>query len=118
MGICMKEFIRVMKALGDPNRVKIIKMLGKKNLCVCEITAVLGLAQSTVSKHLRILEDAGLVANEKDGPWINYRLPDETESPYSRAMLDHLQDWLEDNRHVQEALLKAKTVDRGRICAA
>jgi ArsR family transcriptional regulator len=57
----MKAFIRVMKALSDPNRVKIMKMLEAKELCVCEITAILGLAQSTVSKHLKILEDADLV---------------------------------------------------------
>jgi ArsR family transcriptional regulator len=47
-----------MKALSDPNRVKIIKMLQQKVLCVCEMRAALNIAQPTVSKHLKLLEDA------------------------------------------------------------
>ena len=57
----MREFIKIMKALSDPNRVKMIKLLQRRVLCVCEIKEALGLAQSTASKHLRILEDAGLI---------------------------------------------------------
>ncbi len=57
----MKKFIKVMKALSDPNRVKIVKMLRHKVMCVCEMQAVLGIAQPTVSKHLKALEEAGLI---------------------------------------------------------
>ena len=63
----MKEFIKVMKALSDPSRVKIIKMLQQRMLCVCEIQAALGLAQSTTSKHLKLLENAGRVLSSRDG---------------------------------------------------
>ncbi len=52
----MKDFIRVMKALSDPNRVRIVKLLQLKELCVCEFQELLGLAQSTVSKHLKVLK--------------------------------------------------------------
>ena len=51
----MKDFIKVMKALSDPNRVKIVKMLQRKTMCVCEIQAALQIAQPSVSKHLKIL---------------------------------------------------------------
>jgi ArsR family transcriptional regulator len=61
----VKEFIKVMKALSDPNRVKLLKMLQKRMMCVCEIQAALGIAQPTVSKHLKLLEDAGLVIGRK-----------------------------------------------------
>jgi ArsR family transcriptional regulator len=57
-GDAMREFIKVMKALSDPNRVKMIKMLQRRVMCVCELQGALGLAQSTVSKHLKILEEA------------------------------------------------------------
>ena len=57
----MREFIKVMKALSDPNRVKMVKLLQRRVLCVCEIQEALGLAQSTASKHLKILEEAGLI---------------------------------------------------------
>ena len=49
----MKTFIRVMKALSDPNRVRVVKLLQNGELCVCEIKEILGLAQSTVSKHMK-----------------------------------------------------------------
>ena len=64
----MKEFIKVMKAMSDPNRVKLLKMLQKREMCVCEIQAALKIAQPTVSKHLKVLEGAGLVERQKDRP--------------------------------------------------
>ena len=114
----MKDFIRVMKALSDPNRVKIIKMLGQKELCVCEITAILGLAQPTVSKHLKVLEDAGLVESRKEGLWVNYRLEEKHESPYGAAMLQHMAQWLSQDRAIQKALAKVEKVNRDKICAS
>ena len=65
---------KVLKALGDKSRLRIINILGEKSLCVCEITEILKLAQSTVSGHLRILKEAGLLEDEKDGLWVEYRL--------------------------------------------
>ncbi len=58
----LKDFTKIMKALSDPNRVKVIKLLQRRVMCVCEIQAALGLAQSTASKHLKIQEEAGLIA--------------------------------------------------------
>ena len=65
----MREYLRVMKAAADGTRVKILKMLQQRNLCVCEMRAVLGISQPSVSRHLRLLEDADLVRSEKDGMW-------------------------------------------------
>ena len=64
----MKEFIKVMKALSDPNRVKLLKLIQQREMCVCEIQAALEIAQPTVSKHLKVLEDAGLVEPRKGRP--------------------------------------------------
>jgi ArsR family transcriptional regulator len=114
----MKELIRVMKALSDPNRVKAMKMLTVRPLCVCEITAILGLAQPTVSKHLKVLEEAGLVESWKEGAWVNYRLPRQIENPYAAEMLKLLPEWLTEDTGIKEVLLQVATVDRLRICAA
>jgi len=62
----MKSFIKVMKALSDPSRVRIIKMLQRKTMCVCEMQAALEVAQPTVSNHLKVLEEAGLVTFYKE----------------------------------------------------
>ena len=97
----MKQFIKVMKALSDPNRVKMMKILQSRPLCVCEIKETLGIAQSTASKHLKLLEDAGLVRSFKDGLWVNYSLADGSDSPYSASMIGNLKHWLDDEADVR-----------------
>ncbi len=96
----MKDFVRLMKALSDPNRVKIITILGGRELCVCELTALLGVAQPTVSKHLRILEDTGLVSFRKEGNWIIYRLNTECQDQ-ARTMLGLVGQWLDQVPEIQ-----------------
>ena len=114
----MKEFIKTMKALSDPNRVTIIKLLEAKDLCVCELQALLGLAQSTVSKHLKLLEDAGLVNGRRQGSWIIFRLTEDDGSAYSQAMLELMPGWLNDENDIQRLKLQLKDVDRLRLCAS
>jgi len=97
----MKQFIKVMKALSDPNRVKMMKILQSRPLCVCEIKETLGIAQSTASKHLKLLEDAGLAISFKDGLWVNYSLADGSDSPYSANMINNLKHWLNDEIEVK-----------------
>lgn len=113
----MKEFIRVMKALSDPNRVKILKMLQqKKTMCVCEMRAVLHLAQPTVSKHLKILEDAGLVDSQKDKLWVNFQLAKANTNEYAAAMLKHLGKWLDSDEEIDRISKILPSIDRKEIC--
>jgi ArsR family transcriptional regulator, arsenate/arsenite/antimonite-responsive transcriptional repressor len=112
----MREFIKVMKALSDPNRVKMIKLLQRKVLCVCEIKEALGLAQSTVSKHLKILEEAGLVNFTKDGLWVNYHLADGAESPYVANLLGNLRHWLENDDDVVKLVGRLPEIRRENVC--
>ena len=70
----MKEFLAVTKALADEHRVRALLCLFSGELCVCQIVEMLGLAPSTVSKHMAILHQAGLVEFRKDGRWIYYAL--------------------------------------------
>lgn len=93
-----------MKALSDPNRVRVLKLLEGKELCVCEIQNVLGLAQSTVSKHMKLLEDAGLVDRSRQGTWIIYSLADGSESAYAKTMLSELRHWLDDDRELRNMI--------------
>ncbi|MEN8190152.1 MAG: metalloregulator ArsR/SmtB family transcription factor [Thermodesulfobacteriota bacterium] len=98
----MRQFLRVMKALSDPGRVKIIKLLEQRELCVCELFGLLDLAQSTVSKHLKILEEADLVTFRKKGQWIHYRLREVDGSLYAMAMLKQMDSWLNEEPAVTE----------------
>ena len=110
----LRSFVKVMKALSDPSRVKIVKMLEGGEMCVCELREALGLAQPTVSKHLRVLEEAGVVASRKEGLWVNYRL--DAESRYAKALLGNLSGWLVDDPEVREVLDKLPSIDRNLLC--
>ena len=71
----MRSTLRITKALSDIQRLRILLLLRAGELCVCRIVAVLGLAPSTVSRHLSLLSAADLVDSRKDGRWAYYRLP-------------------------------------------
>jgi len=116
MGEKMKELVRVMKALSDTNRVKILKMLQNRVMCVCEIKEALGLAQPTVSRHLKVLESAGLVGYKKDGLWVNYHLTDGDNSPYAASLLGNLRHWLQNDPEIQELLRRIPGIDRQEVC--
>jgi ArsR family transcriptional regulator, arsenate/arsenite/antimonite-responsive transcriptional repressor len=113
----MKNFIKIMKALSDSNRVKIIKLLQHKTMCVCELKAALGIAQPTVSKHLKILEDATLVCSKKEGLWVNYSISDGRASPYAASLLGNLRHWLDDDPEIAELAKRITLYDRNEICA-
>ncbi|MHC4193252.1 MAG: ArsR/SmtB family transcription factor [Planctomycetota bacterium] len=72
----MRNVIGITKALSDENRVRALMMLRKGELCVCQLIEVLRLAPSTVSKHMAVLYQAGLVDARKQGRWNYYRLAD------------------------------------------
>ncbi|OPY10844.1 MAG: HTH-type transcriptional repressor AseR [Syntrophaceae bacterium PtaB.Bin038] len=111
----MKDFIRVMKALSDPNRVKMVKMLQQKEMCVCEMQEALGITQPTVSKHLKILEDAGLVQSKKDGLWVNYRLIGNDANPYAVEMLGMMEKWLGDDVEIRRILRRLPDIRREEV---
>lgn len=112
----MKDFILVNKALSDPNRVKILKLLQSRTMCVCELQELLAIAQPTVSKHLKQLEKAGLVSSYKDGLWVNYRLADGSGSPYAASILGNLRHWLSDDGQIKELVARAPGARREEIC--
>ncbi len=111
----MKKFTKVMKALSDPTRVKMLKMLQHRTLCVCELQDALQVAQSTTSKHLKVLEAAGLVAFRKDGLWVNYTAADGSDSPYAASMLGSLRHWLEDDPEIRALMNKLPHINRETI---
>lgn len=83
----MRDLELTLKAAGDPTRTRILKLLEGGGLCVCQVQAVLGLAPSTVSKHLSILKLAGLVEDRRDGKWIEYALSQQERHPFARPLL-------------------------------
>ncbi|MEV8453677.1 metalloregulator ArsR/SmtB family transcription factor [Streptomyces sp. NPDC052095] len=75
------ELSKVFKALGDPVRLRLLSMIASRaggEICVCDLTPAFELSQPTVSHHLKLLKQAGLIASERRGTWVYYRLVPET----------------------------------------
>lgn len=80
---------RVFKALADPARVRLLSIVAASaghEACVCDLTGALDLSQPTISHHLKVLKDAGLLERERRGSWAYYRLRPETLTVLSRAL--------------------------------
>lgn len=75
----MREFVTVTKALADETRLRLLMAVRDRELCVCQLIELVGLAPSTVSKHMAILRQAGLVESRKEGRWMYYRWPEPVE---------------------------------------
>jgi ArsR family transcriptional regulator, arsenate/arsenite/antimonite-responsive transcriptional repressor len=112
----MKKTIKIFKALGDSNRVRILKMLEEGKLCVCEITAVLDLAPSTVSKHLSILRDAGFIEDEKNGKWVDYMIAEKPENNLISDLLKLVKETDNDDKTIKDDLERLKDSSRFLIC--
>ena len=114
----MHDLLQIFKALSDGQRLRILKMLQIRPLCVCEITEVLQLATSTVSRHLSILREADLILDEKNGKWVNYSLNTSASGVHSTEILALVEKWLPADETVMEDAEKVKRVDRNIICRA
>ena len=112
----MHTFIKVMKALSDSNRTRIVKLLQHRSMCVCELQGALHISQPSVSKHLKTLEDAGLVSSEKDGLWVNYRLTDGRDNPYAASLLGNLRHWLDNDPELVALVNRIPFLDRDVLC--
>ena len=113
----MLEILNIMKALSDENRVRALMMLADGELCVCQIIEMLELAPSTVSKHMSILRQAGLVETRKESRWIYYRLA--SGDLKSREILGWLQRHLKkDKRILDDAkqLRKMQKMSNDELC--
>lgn len=115
----MRETLVVTKALSDLQRIRILMLLRGGELCVCQIIEVLGLAASTVSKHLSILDNARLVASRKTGRWMHYRLPEKSADGMTHPLLSWLGERLKTDRIVTQDARKLKhvlTTDPETLC--
>jgi DNA-binding transcriptional ArsR family regulator len=107
----MKEFMSVAKALADESRVRVLMFLHGGELCVCQIVEMLGLAPSTVSKHMAVLYQAGLVESRKEGRWMYYRLAGRGAPPCVRDAIRWVHECLEKDPQV-----RADAKRLGKVC--
>jgi len=92
----MKQAAKIFKALSDETRLRILALLSQRELCVCDLMAVLELPQSTVSRHLAYLRNAGWVEDRRQGVWMHYRL-EEGSTSFQQALHQVLARFLVEN---------------------
>ena len=115
----MRDYLLVTKAISDESRVRILKLLENGELCVCQIMTVIGLGQSTISKHLSILKTAGLVDDRKDGLWVYYHLCGDKINEYNQVFIKHIGEWLRDDKKIASDRKKweeVKQIDIKVLC--
>lgn len=110
----VRRMEKIFKALGDRNRLRIVNMLKDRPLCVCEITDILKLSQSTVSGHLRVLKEAGLVEDAKDGLWVEYRLGG--QKGLEQKLLKLTGAFFEADEVMKQERNRALRADRQKLC--
>jgi len=118
----MEDFVAISKALSDSHRVRALFALRDGELCACQIIELLGLAPSTISKHMSILKQAGLVECRKEERWMYFRLPKENEMS---GMIKNLFSWMfgtlirdttvEDDTNTLEKIRKQNPVKLCRV---
>ena len=115
----MRDLELVLKATGDPTRTRILKLLESGGLCVCQVQAVLGLAPSTVSKHLTVLKMAGLVTDQRNGKWIEYAVATDVRNPYVKPILAMLRGPLDRDPAImadRQRLRRVRNIPLTELC--
>jgi ArsR family transcriptional regulator, arsenate/arsenite/antimonite-responsive transcriptional repressor len=108
----VKTAVKLFKALSDESRLRILKMLESRPLCVCEIQYVLKGSQPNVSHHLKTLSEAGLLDSKKDGLWVSYRITDKPHSTLHAAALAFVRKSLGTDKTVKKDRDIVKGVNR------
>ncbi len=111
----MQEVLSITKALSDETRVRALLSLKDGELCLCQIIEVLGLAPSTVSKHMSVLQQARLVHRRKRGRWHFYRLAEGQDQPAARRALAWIVSELRDNPTIARDASSIRKVRRQNL---
>ncbi|MFO7860067.1 MAG: metalloregulator ArsR/SmtB family transcription factor [Desulfosalsimonas sp.] len=103
----MEKTLKQIKALADGNRLRIVMALSTHDeLCVCQITELLQVSTPTVSRHMSVLQNAGLVKNRKDARWVHYRLA----SDFPDALLNWVQTSVKGSRIISDDRKTLETI--------
>lgn len=105
---------KLFKIFADKNRLRILKLLEQRKMCVCELAEVLGVSQPSVSRHLKKMKAAGLIDDEQDGLWTNYFLRKTTAT--GEDILHCIKSLLKNDAIIKSDLAKSRKVERTMCC--
>ena len=108
----IRATVRLLQAVADPSRLRILKCLQDRPCCVCELVQATGMPQPRVSRHLRVLRDAGLVADARDAQWVEYRVAEADRDSPEADTLALVSRWLEDDEQTVADRARLATTSR------
>jgi ArsR family transcriptional regulator len=111
----MKDLVKIFKACSDSTRLRIMRLLLERELCVCELMFILKMEQSRISHQLRILRDANLVEDVREGKWITYRIPDKVRQSLKPLFKEFLREKLKNSKEVKLDIKNLKVCIREEI---
>lgn len=112
----LTALVAAFRVLGDRTRLKIVKLLAREELCVCELVHLLGLSQPAVSQHLAKLKAAGLVRERRVGQWVVHRLDRERLLAAVNGFAAFLESPLEDTPGLEAEAARRHTLPRAAVC--
>jgi len=111
-----KQAVRLLEAVADTNRLRILKCLQVRPACVCELVQATLMPQPRVSRHLRILRDVGLVQDSRDAQWVEYSLAPTDDGSPEAQLLALVAGWLAEDPTAQADLQRYATASREKCC--
>jgi ArsR family transcriptional regulator len=111
----MKDIVKIFKALADTTRLRIMLLLRRRELCVCELMFILGMEQSRISHHMRVLREAGIAEDIREGRWIIYRVPEEARALLEDLFAGSLEDRIGQSRDADADLRKLEDCIRDNV---
>lgn len=116
-GYTVSSLARLHKALGDETRLRIVNLLvHRKEICVCDVEAILEISQSKASRHMNHLKHAGVVEDRRDGTWVYYRLASGA-GPLLRSATREIKKTLGDDEQAARDIARAEEYRRSVECA-
>jgi ArsR family transcriptional regulator len=111
----MKRTLKVFKALSDPTRLRILLLLLQRERCVCELTSILEMEQSRISHQLRVMRNAELVEDIREGKWIIYRISENKKKDLNLIFDRIIGDSLTDSKEIPGDQEKLQTSQKNSI---
>jgi len=110
----LTETEKLFKIFADKNRLRILKLLEARTMCVCELADVLGVTQPSISRHLKKMKAAGLIGDEQDGLWTNYFLT--IGSREAEGVMGCIKSLLKEDKAIRADRARLKRTSRARSC--
>jgi ArsR family transcriptional regulator, arsenate/arsenite/antimonite-responsive transcriptional repressor len=107
----MNPFTTITHALSDPNRLRLLAACLDQERCVCQLVELIDLSNASISKHLAVLRNAGLLESRKEGRWVHYQTPP-TPTPIISDALTLVRQHAMDDEQIQTDIIKLKQIDK------